>query len=226
MKIVLVVVAHPDDAEIAMGMRLLWYTLNGFRVRVHCLTTGAPGPDGTPVRREECLAAGALLGVHEYTFSSIPDTSFAEHRGRIRADLLDVFHETRPDIVYTHFPRDQHDDHSTTAQETTSLALREARNLTYFRSPYSDGFEPNEFFVGTQELLDVKVRALKCFASQSQLNMDVFRKVAEVTHRQHMHHRVIKRFQQEPNYAELFTIARQVEVVDRLMEWQKERTSQ
>ncbi|WP_329389161.1 PIG-L deacetylase family protein [Streptomyces sp. NBC_01716] len=214
MKIVLVVVAHPDDAEIAMGMRLLWYTLNGFRVRVHCLTTGAPGPDGTPVRHEECLAAGALLGVHEYTFSSIPDTSFAEHRGRIKADLVDVFHETRPDIVYTHFPRDQHLDHSTTAQETTSLALREAGNLTYFRSPYSVGFEPNEFFVGTQELLDVKMRALNCFASQQQLDMDVFRKLAEVAHRQYVHHRVVEQFQQESSCAELFSIARRVEVID------------
>jgi LmbE family N-acetylglucosaminyl deacetylase len=172
MKIILVVVAHPDDAEISMGMRLRWYALNGFRVRVHYLTTGTPGPDGTPVRQEECKNAGALLGVHEYTFSSIPDTRFMEHRDRINAELLDVFHEARPDIVYTHFPRDQHLDHSTTAQQVTTVALREARNLSYFRSPYSVGFEPNEFFVGTQELLDTKALALKCFASQHQLDMD------------------------------------------------------
>ncbi|MGH3905884.1 MAG: PIG-L family deacetylase [Pseudonocardiaceae bacterium] len=63
MTTVLIVVAHPDDAEIAMGMRMHWYAVNGARVRVHCLTTGAPGPDGTAVRREECLNAGALLGV-------------------------------------------------------------------------------------------------------------------------------------------------------------------
>lgn len=40
-------VAHPDDAEITMDMRVHWYALNGARVRVHCLTIGAPGPDGT-----------------------------------------------------------------------------------------------------------------------------------------------------------------------------------
>ncbi|MGH8938774.1 MAG: PIG-L family deacetylase, partial [Actinomycetes bacterium] len=79
MTTVLVVVAHPDDAEIAMGMRMHWYALNGARVRVHCLTTGAPGPDGTAVRRDECLNAGALLGVDNYTFSAIPDTRFVEH---------------------------------------------------------------------------------------------------------------------------------------------------
>jgi len=63
MTTVLIVVAHPDDAEIAMGMRMRWYALNGAWVRVHCLTTGAPGPDGAALRRGECLNAGELLGV-------------------------------------------------------------------------------------------------------------------------------------------------------------------
>ncbi|MEV6987016.1 PIG-L family deacetylase [Sphaerisporangium sp. NPDC051017] len=214
MKTVLVVVAHPDDAEIAMGMRMHWYALNGVRVRVHCLTTGAPGPDGTAVRRDECLAAGALLGIDQYTFSFIPDTRFEDHRGGINADLFSVFHETRPDIVYTHYPGDQHLDHSTTAQEVTAVALREATNLCYFRSPYSVGFEPTLFFMGTQELLDAKARALECFASQQQLDMAVFRQLAEVTHRQYVHHRVVERFPRESSCAELFRVARQVEFAD------------
>ncbi|MFG2386704.1 PIG-L deacetylase family protein [Streptomyces avermitilis] len=212
MKTVLVVVAHPDDAEISMGMRIRWYALNGARIRVHCLTTGSRGPDEPgSVRQEECLDAGRLLGVDKYTFSSIPDTRFVEHRGRINADLFTVFHETRPDIVYTHYPRDQHLDHSTTADEVTTVALREARDLCYFRSPYSTGFEPTLFFMGTPGLLDAKTRALKCFASQRQLDMDVFRKIAEVAHRQHIHHRVVERFPQEATSAELFHVARRIE---------------
>ncbi|MEH6373917.1 PIG-L family deacetylase [Streptomyces sp. KLMMK] len=212
MTTVLVVVAHPDDAEIAMGMRMHWYARTGARIRVHCLTTGAR--DHTARRREECLAAGAILGVHQYTFSSIPDTRFAEHRGEINADLFDVFHETRPDVVYTHYPGDQHLDHSTAAEDVTAVALREATNLRYFRSPYSTGFEPTMFFMGTPELLDAKMRALKCFASQHQLDMDVFRKLAEVAHRQYVHHRVMERLPQESTCAELFTIARQVDIAD------------
>ncbi|GAA4600882.1 PIG-L family deacetylase [Actinoallomurus liliacearum] len=211
MNTVLVVVAHPDDAEIAMGMRIRWYVLNGAQVRVHCLTTGAPGPDGTQVRQDECLAAGALLGVDQYTFSPIPDARFVEHRGAINADLFSVFHQPRPDIVYTHYPADQHLDHSITAQEVTTVALREATNLRYFRSPYSIGFEPTMFFMGTQELLKAKVQALQCFASQQQLDMDVFRQLAEVTHRQFLHHRIVGRFPSEASCAELFRIARHLE---------------
>ncbi|MFI1411247.1 hypothetical protein ACH4Y0_15270 [Streptomyces sp. NPDC020707] len=54
------------------------------------------------------------------------------------------------------------------------------------------GVGPNEFFMGTPELLETKVRALKCFASQQQPDMDVFRQPAEVAHRQHLYHRVVE----------------------------------
>lgn len=210
MTTVLVVGAHPDDPEIAMAMRMRWYVLNGARVRVHCLTTGAPGPNGTAPRRRSAWPPATILGVAEYTFSDIPDTRFVEHRGEINAELFRVFREARPDIVYTHFPDDQHLDHSITAQEVTTVALREANNLCYFRSPYSIGFEPTRVFVGTQELLDTKAAALKRFASQQQLDMDVFRKLAEVAYRQHVHHRVAERFPPGLEYAELFRTAREI----------------
>lgn len=212
---VLIVVAHPDDAEIAMGMRIRWYTRNGARVRVHCLTDGAAAADMVDgdVRRKECLAAAALLGVEDYTFSAIPDSRFTDHRGAINGELSRLFRQDRPDIVYTHFPSDQHLDHVTTAQEVTSVALRETGNLTYFRSPYSAGFDPNEIFMGTSELLQVKETALACFASQRQLNMTAFTTLAEVAHRQHVHHRVVERFPPHATTAELFSIARRVEIV-------------
>lgn len=220
---VLIVVAHPDDAEIAMGMRIRWYAETGARVRVHCLTDG--GTDsanntvgtnntvGGDVRRKECLAAAALLGVEDYTFSGIPDSRFTDHRGAITGELFRLFQQDRPDIVYTHFPSDQHLDHVTTAQEVTSVALRETGNLTYFRSPYSASFDPNEIFMGTSELLQVKETALGCFASQPQLDMTAFTTLAEVAHRQHVHHRVVERFPPHATTAELFTIARRVEIV-------------
>ncbi|CAM5241196.1 PIG-L family deacetylase OS=Streptomyces microflavus OX=1919 GN=Smic_04920 PE=4 SV=1 [Streptomyces microflavus] len=88
MKSVLIVVAHPDDAEISMGMRIHWYTRNGARVRVHCLATGKPEENGSQTRRDECLNAGAVLMVNQYTFSDIPDTRFVEHRGRIKFRAL------------------------------------------------------------------------------------------------------------------------------------------
>ncbi|MEV6578643.1 PIG-L family deacetylase [Streptomyces sp. NPDC051582] len=211
MKSVLVVVAHPDDAEISMGMRIHWYAQNGVRVRVHCLSTAKPEEKGSQTRRNECLSAGAVLRVDEYSFSDVPDTRFVEHRGRINAELFRVIGASRPDVVYTHYPEDQHIDHSITGQEVTAVALREASDLRYFRSPYSTGFEPNLFFVGTRKLMDVKVRALESFASQRQLDMDVFRQLGAVAYRQHVHHRVVERFGDDSAYCEMFRVQRSIE---------------
>ncbi|WP_406164069.1 PIG-L family deacetylase [Streptomyces sp. NBC_00882] len=211
MKNVLVVVAHPDDAEIGMGMRIAWYARNGARVRVHCLTTGTPEPNGAQPRRQEAASAGRVLGVAHYTFSEIPDTRFVEHRGSINADLFSVMRESVPDVVYTHFPGDQHIDHVTTSREVTAVALREAMNLCYFRSPYSTDFEPNLFFMGTEDLMEAKMKALDCFSSQKQLDMDVFRRIASVAYRQHVHHRIVERFAPELEYAEMFQTARRIE---------------
>jgi len=210
-KSVLIVAAHPDDAEIAMGMRIRAHVLAGDYVRIHCITPGAPTPGGASIRQDEAKAAGATLGVAEYTFSAVPDNHFTERRVEINTLLFEVFGRRRPDVVYTHYPEDQHLDHSITSQEATTVALREANDLHYFRSPYSRNFEPNRIFAGTPELLAAKAAALDCFTSQEQLDMDVFRTLNIVAHRQYVHHRVVERFPPELRHAELFHSARVID---------------
>ncbi|MEV3927727.1 PIG-L family deacetylase [Actinomadura coerulea] len=114
-----------------MGIRIHWYARNGARVHVHCPTIG----DSISIRQKECLAAADLLGIEKYTFSSVPDTHSPECRGDIQSALTDVLRGTRPDIVYTQYPADQHLDHTTTGAQVTAAALRETLNMRYFRSP-------------------------------------------------------------------------------------------
>ncbi|MEV7565650.1 PIG-L deacetylase family protein [Streptomyces tanashiensis] len=207
---VLVVVAHPDDAELAMGMRIRDHVLAGDRVRVHCLSAGRTDQGDGTARRNECLAAAKVLGIGGYTFSQIPDTRFTDHRGAINAALFDAFAIERPDVVYTHYPDDQHLDHAVTGEEATTVAMREAADLIHFRSPYSRNFEPNLYFVGTPDLLETKQAALACFTSQQQLDMKVFSGLTELAYRQHVHHRVVERFPDDAHGAEMFRTARQI----------------
>lgn len=207
---VLIVVAHPDDAELAMGMRIRDHVLAGDRVRVHCLSTERPAQHDGTTRQKECLAAAEILGIDNYTFSQVPDTRFTEHRGAINAALITAITTERPDVVYTHHPDDQHLDHVITGEEATTVALREATDLIHFRSPYSRNFEPNLFFVGTPHLLAVKQAALACFASQQQLDMSVFGNLTAHAYRQHVHHRVVERFPDDALGAEMFRTARQI----------------
>ncbi|CAO0837843.1 PIG-L family deacetylase OS=Streptomyces microflavus OX=1919 GN=Smic_04920 PE=4 SV=1 [Streptomyces microflavus] len=65
------------------------------------------------------------------------------------------------------------------------------------------------FFVGTEKLMDVKVKALQSFASQQQLDMDVFRQLGAVAYRQHIHHRVVGGWVRHGS--EMFRVQRSIE---------------
>jgi LmbE family N-acetylglucosaminyl deacetylase len=180
-------------------------------VHVHCLSSGSDDPAVAGLRRTEALDAGRVLGVGGCTFSGIRDTRFADERGSINQAVFAQLAEQRPDVVYTHYPRDQHLDHVVTGEEVTVAALREVANLTYFRSPYSRGMEPNLVFMGSAELLEVKMAALSCYSSQAQLDMTVFRNLSTVAHRQFVHHRVVERFPEQYVCAEQFRVERRIE---------------
>jgi len=207
-----VLAAHPDDAELAMGMRLRWYADKGAAVHVHCLSKGAADPGAAARRAAEAVAAGAILGVSRYSFSDIPDTRFTAHRSEINRALFEVCAGERPDIVYTHFPRDQHLDHMVAAEEATAVALREAAGLCYFRSLYSEAFEPDLFFLAGQELFEAKMAALHCFASQGQIDLNVIRELNGVAYRQFLHHRVVERLDPELTFSETFRVRRRIEL--------------
>ncbi|MFD4574223.1 PIG-L deacetylase family protein [Streptomyces sp. NPDC058417] len=207
---VLVVVAHPYDTELAMGMRIRDHVLARDRIRVHCLSAGRTDKDDGAARRDERLAAAKILGIDGYTFSAVPDTRFTDHCGAINAGLLDAFASERPDVVYTHYPDDQHLDHAITGEEATTVAMREAADLIHFRSSNSRNFEPNLYFVGHPGLLEAKQAALACFASQQQLDMKVLSGLTELAYRQHVHHRVVERFPDQAHGAEMFCTARQI----------------
>jgi LmbE family N-acetylglucosaminyl deacetylase len=208
---VLAVVAHPDDAELAMGMRIRWHVEQEAVVRVHCLSRGEAAGGQPEQRVQEALSAGAILGVDEYTFSQIPDARFVDAREPIIQELFQVLRQFSPDLVYTHFPQDQHLDHVMTGEAVTVVAMREAASLYYFRSLYSVGFEPNVFFIGGPALLEMKMRALRCFSSQSQIGMDFVADLAAVAHRQFIHHRIIERLSVGTAFSESFRVARQID---------------
>ncbi|HXE71743.1 MAG TPA: PIG-L family deacetylase, partial [Candidatus Nitrosotenuis sp.] len=61
---VLVIAAHPDDAELAVGGTLLALKAEGYAVGVLDLTDGEPTPRGDPAtRRAEAARATEILGL-------------------------------------------------------------------------------------------------------------------------------------------------------------------
>jgi LmbE family N-acetylglucosaminyl deacetylase len=116
---ILVIGAHPDDADIKTGgTSSLWCRL-GHQVHLVSVTDGSAGhqtmrgPALAERRRAEARAAGAVIGA-TYTVLEFPDAGLlptleARHR------LIRLIRGVRPDLILTHRPTDYHPDHRYTA---------------------------------------------------------------------------------------------------------------
>jgi len=116
----LILGAHPDDAEYHAGGLATIYRALGHVVRIVSMTNGQAGHHQRPpeqmarLRREEAATAGRVIGA-EYVTWDLPD-------GELMADLATrhrVIREIRsfaPDLVLTHRPYDYHPDHRAAGQ--------------------------------------------------------------------------------------------------------------
>jgi LmbE family N-acetylglucosaminyl deacetylase len=117
---VLIIGAHPDDADFAAGGVAALYSRRGDCVKLVSLTNGDAGHHamgGAPLawrRRAEAAASGAQLGV-EYITLDIHDGTLLPTLEN-RHQVIAVIREFRPDLVMVHRPNDYHPDHRYTSQ--------------------------------------------------------------------------------------------------------------
>lgn len=182
---ILIIGAHPDDADYrAAGTAFLWTSL-GFRVKFLSLTNGDAGhfqQGGGPLalrRRQEAEAAGRVLGV-EYEVWDIHDGELLPTLEN-RLAVIAAIRRFRPDLVLTHRPYDYHPDH-----RYTSILVQDASYMVTVpnlcpsvphlrRNPVFgflfDGFRQMAPFrpdvvVDVTPVFDRIVEALHCHASQ------------------------------------------------------------
>ncbi|GLH68779.1 bacillithiol biosynthesis deacetylase BshB1 [Geothrix rubra] len=106
----LVLGAHPDDAEVHVGGLLALASDRGLKAAILDLTAGELGTRGTPeTRRAEAQAAAKLLGVQRIVMD-FPDGRFTEEE-RFRVRLMAEFRSLRPRVLILPAPEDRHPDH-------------------------------------------------------------------------------------------------------------------
>ncbi len=116
----LVVGAHPDDAEYKAGGLAALYKSRGFDVLFVSVTDGSAGHheiSGPPLvarRRVEAQAAAATLGLEHIVWDH-PDAHLEPNLAR-RDQVIRLIRTFRPDLVLTHRPNDYHPDHRATSQ--------------------------------------------------------------------------------------------------------------
>ena len=128
---VLVLAAHPDDAELSCGGTIRQLTNEGRTVVIADCTRGELGTRGTPERRrDEANAAAAILGVDTRLCLNMPDGSVRETAENVHA-VVSIIRTVRPHLMLIPPSVDRHPDHEAVHAIGRSAAfLAGLKNIT------------------------------------------------------------------------------------------------
>jgi len=139
----MVIGAHPDDAEFAMGGTIAKYSRAGAEVLVVDITNGEPTPYGSPEKRKvESENSAKTLGVKRKTLPF--DNRFLFDTVEVRKAVAGEIRLFRPDILFIHYPEDAHPDHWSAS--AASMASRFYGKLSHIDLPGERFFVPRVFY--------------------------------------------------------------------------------
>lgn len=183
---ILVVGAHPDDADVRCGGLALKYIAQGHEVKFLSTTNGDTGHHqigGVELARRryaEAQAAARAAGLAEYEVLDL-HTGELEPSVANRKLIIRIIREYNPDLIITHRPNDYHPDHRYTSQLVQDASyivtvpnmvaltdfLPRTPTICYmhdrFRKPLP--FQP-DVVVGIDEVIAKKVEMMHCHESQ------------------------------------------------------------
>ena len=171
---ILAIGAHGDDIELACGGTLAKAIKNGHEVTM-VLVSGHGSNDhnnmkirAQGVAQQEAKAAAKILGVSKLHILGYQDT-FIPYSAELISKLEDIITDCKPDIIFTHFVFDTHQDHIRTAHSTISAARRQNTILLYEPiNPSGQGyvaFRP-QAYMDISQTIDTKIDSLKAHKSQ------------------------------------------------------------
>lgn len=150
---ILVVTAHPDDADFGFSGSVAKWIAAGAEV-VYVLATsgdkGSPNPDDIPAqvaatREQEQLNAARVLGLKEVVFLRQPDGG-VEDTPALRGLVVREIRRFKPQRVVTMDPFRRphtHRDHRTIAQVTMDAVFPYARDHLHYPEHIAEGFPPH-----------------------------------------------------------------------------------
>jgi len=186
------VTAHPDDPEFLAGGTVARLVQEGCAVAYVIVTNGNKGSGDramTPerlaaIRQEEQRRAAGVLGVENVAFLGYEDGEVEDTR-QLRRDVTREIRRWRPDLLitqnpnrtYTNFPG-WHRDHRLTGGVVLDCVYPLARDHLAFpellpeyephtvREVYLIQWERPGLVVDITDLMDLKLKAIACHASQ------------------------------------------------------------
>jgi LmbE family N-acetylglucosaminyl deacetylase len=191
---VMVVFAHPDDAEFGSAGTAARLVKDGKEVFYVVTTDGSKGssdPTMSPekliaTRQEEQCEAARIIGVSQVSFLGFPD-GMLQPTLELRKAITACIRRFKPDVVIAQNPtRDltmsvfvQHPDHLATGEATLAAIYPTARDRMTFPDLLAQGLEPHavrevwiagtgapDHFVDISGTIEIKTQALAAHSSQ------------------------------------------------------------
>lgn len=177
----LILAAHPDDAELSCSGTIIKHIAQGKKVAIVDFTQGELGTRGSAaLRLEEAADAQKVLGVHFRENLGLRDGYFdcgEENRNK----LISMIRKYQPEIVIANAVSDRHPDHGRGAQLASEACFYSGlrRIETFQDNQPQDAWRPKaiyhyiqdyyikpDFIVDITPFMDQKIDAIKAFKSQ------------------------------------------------------------
>lgn len=177
----LVLAAHPDDAELGCGGTVAKHVAMGWKVAVVDFTRGELGTRGSvPERDREAAAAAKILGLTERINLDLRD-GFFQNTEADQRKVIEAIRYFQPDIVLANAITDRHPYHGKGAQlafDSCFLAGLEKirthwhgyeqkawRPKAVYHFMQSQPIKP-DFIVDVSDHWDTKMKAIRAFSTQ------------------------------------------------------------
>ena len=194
---VLVIVAHPDDAEFMAGGTIAKFAAEGKTINYVLCTNGNKGsadPEMTPdrlvvIRETEQRGACDVLGVKEIRFLGYEDGAL-RNTLELRMDIAREIRRFQPDLIICqslHRPMGgrflSHSDHRAAGDTAMDAIYPSSRDYHAFPQLIAEGFMPHKtlqvlvgmggtdqanIWIDTSEVIETKINALRQHKSQIQ----------------------------------------------------------
>lgn len=177
----LVIAAHPDDAELGCGGTIVRNVQEGKKVGIADLTQGELGTRGSAeLRLEEASTAAAAMGIHVRENLGLRDGRF-QNNEEDQLAIIRCIRKYRPEMVITNAPVDRHPDHGRAASLVSDACFysglrkivsgydgltQEAwRPKSLFHFVQSQSL-PVDFVVDITAQWEIKLQAIKAYRTQ------------------------------------------------------------
>ena len=178
---ILIIAAHPDDAELSMGGTIAMLTSKGYKVGIIDLTQGELGTRGNKfTRKKESEEASEILKVTVRENLKLKDGSIYDNDTN-RKLLVEKIRKHKPSLLFAPYFNDRHPDHisasrlaksamffsgvtkiKTSADKENQSVFRPLK-LFYYMQAYP--FEPT-FIVDISEYFELKMRSVFAYKTQ------------------------------------------------------------